>query len=549
MKRFWNSIAFKSIAGIVTLLVVFTALLGYIGYRSFGEAVLTQYADGAFRTADIAALSVNADRIDEYAQSTEDAAVYRAVWISLDQICNSSGSTFVYVIQPDLTDYAHITFIFSTKNRKSDYELFSLGYVRETTNDEYKEKYRALYEGTSDHELVVRDKGYISTDPHITAMRALKDSKGNTRAILCVQRQMDALFRVRQRFLFQVVVLLCFTGIAVAVGLWLYLRHMLLLPVERITLEASRFAREGTAADTKLTETIRHYDEMGLLASSIDQMEEQIENYVEDLTAITAEKERIGAELGLARRIQEDMLPNKFPAFPERSEFDIYASMDPAREVGGDFYDFFLVDEDHLYLLIADVSGKGVPAALFMTAGKILLGNNAFEGNSPSQILERTNAAICAGNPENMFLTVWLGKLEISTGRLTAANAGHEDPTLRRAGGNFELIKDRHDFVVGGMEGMVYHDYELQLEPGDRIFVYTDGVPEASDADNNMFGTARMLDALNRNPGASAQEVLGNVRSAVDDFVKDAEQFDDLTMLCLSYEGPDGAQARRGEGE
>ena len=214
--------------------------------------------------------------------------------------------------------------------------------------------------------------------------------------------------------------------------------------------------------------------------------------------------------------------------------------MDPAREVGGDFYDFFLVDDDHLCMVMADVSGKGVPAALFMMASRIILASNAKQGKSPAQILTDTNATICQNNREEMFVTVWLGILEISTGRLIAANAGHEYPVLMEPGGQFELIKDKHGFVIGGMDGVRYKEYELQLQPGSRLFLYTDGVPEATNAENELFGTDRMLAALNENNAAAAEEMLKNVRKAVDGFVKEAEQFDDLTMLGLEYIG--GAQ-------
>ena len=213
--------------------------------------------------------------------------------------------------------------------------------------------------------------------------------------------------------------------------------------------------------------------------------------------------------------------------------------MDPAREVGGDFYDFFLTDDDHLCMVMADVSGKGVPAALFMMASMIILQNNAMMGKSPAEILKDTNTAICANNRMDMFVTVWLGILEISTGRLTAANAAHEYPALMRAGGSYELVKDPHGFVIGGLEGMKYTDYELRLEPGTKLFLYTDGLPEATDAALTQFGTARMLEALNADPGAAPEQTLKNMRTAVAGFVKDAEQFDDLTMLCLEYRGKD----------
>jgi sigma-B regulation protein RsbU (phosphoserine phosphatase) len=231
------------------------------------------------------------------------------------------------------------------------------------------------------------------------------------------------------------------------------------------------------------------------------------------------------------------MLPHVFPAFPDRKEFDIYASMVPAKEVGGDFYDFYMIDDDHLCLTIADVSGKGVPGALFMMVSKITLQSNGMLSLHPAEILSKANDSICANNQEQMFVTVWLGILEISTGIITASNAGHEYPALMKDG-RFSLMKDKHGFVIGGMEGIRYPEYSFTLEPGDKLFLYTDGVPEATDARNRMFGTGNMLVALNRDPEADPQKLLANVRKGVNTLVKDAEQFDDLTMLCLSYKGP-----------
>ena len=243
-------------------------------------------------------------------------------------------------------------------------------------------------------------------------------------------------------------------------------------------------------------------------------------------------------ELNMATEIQTSMLPSTFPAFPDRSEFDIYASMDPAKEVGGDFYDFFLIDDDHLATVIADVSGKGVPAALFMMSSKILLNDHATIGGSPAEILERVNKLVYANNKAHMFVTVWLGILEISTGKLTSASAGHEYPMIN-VNGKYELLKDKHGLAIGAMPNSKYKDTEITLNKGDSVFVYTDGVAEATDANNELFGTDRTLEALNAiQAGVSQKEILEGVRSAVDAFVKEAPQFDDLTMLGLKYFGP-----------
>ena len=278
-------------------------------------------------------------------------------------------------------------------------------------------------------------------------------------------------------------------------------------------------------------------DETQLLAESFHSLTDRMKTYVDDIQKITAEKERIGTELELATRIQTGMLPNIFPPFPKRNDIDIFASMHPAKEVGGDFYDFFLVDDEHLAFVIADVSGKGVPAALFMMASMILINSELQNGRSPAKALERVNDRICANNREEMFVTVWLGVLDLKTGKLTAANAGHEYPLVKQPGKEFELIKDKHGFVVGGMPGMKYKEYELQLEAGAKVFIYTDGVPEASDSNNELFGTDRLLDALRPVQDKAPKAIINGVADSIHSFVGDAPQFDDITMLCIQYSG------------
>ena len=294
---------------------------------------------------------------------------------------------------------------------------------------------------------------------------------------------------------------------------------------------------KDSAAVIQTLASIRSHNELAQLSDDVIELATEMDEYTEHIEKITSDKERIDTELNLAARIQKSMVPGERLS-SEEGVFTVSGSMDPARMVGGDFYDFFLVDDDHLCLFIADVSGKGIPAALFMMASKITLTHNIKAGKSPAQVLTDTNASISAKNPAEMFVTVWLGILELSTGKLTAANAGHEYPVYMQAGGDFELFKDKHGFVVGGMEGLKYKDYEIIMEPGSKLFVYTDGLPEANDSEENMFGMDRAVEALNNNKTASPDEILDNMKDAVNDFVKDAEQFDDLTMMCLSFEGP-----------
>lgn len=242
-------------------------------------------------------------------------------------------------------------------------------------------------------------------------------------------------------------------------------------------------------------------------------------------------------ELGMAARIQESMLPSTFPAFPDRTEFDLCASMDPAREVGGDFYDFFLIDDDHLALLIADVSDKGVPAALMMMSAKILIHYRSCQGGTPAQILTDVNNELCVKNDSGMFVTVWMGILDTRDGTLTCVNAGHENPAVKRSDGTFRLFHDKHGLPLGVMGGMRYQDYTLQFNPGDSVFVYTDGVPEANNPSEELYGFQRLERTLAQLDDPSPQDVLKAVQADVDEFVGDADQFDDLTMLCMKYQG------------
>ena len=307
---------------------------------------------------------------------------------------------------------------------------------------------------------------------------------------------------------------------------------------KRIVSPINEMAREVASLNDnnplfRMKNEYRTDDEIEVLAESFADISAKTQTYIRHITEITAEKERIGTELELATKIQADMLPNIFPPFPGRKELDIFATMEPAKEVGGDFYDFFLIDDDHLAMVMADVSGKGVPAALFMMMSKILVNNNTMLCDFPNEVLERVNDQICKNNEEDMFVTVWLGILTISTGHVVASNAGHEYPVIKKKEGEFEILKDRHSFVIGGMPDISYRKYDFELEHGGTLFLYTDGVPETTDSDNVLFGTDRMLEVLNREPEADASKVIHNVYAALKEFAGDAPQFDDITMMAI----------------
>ena len=289
-----------------------------------------------------------------------------------------------------------------------------------------------------------------------------------------------------------------------------------------------------------MEDTYRTGDEIQVLAEGFADLSAKTLQYVDQVQKVTAEKERIGTELSMATAIQSSQLPKLFPAFPNRPEFDIYASMTPAREVGGDFYDFFLIDPDHIALVMADVSGKGVPAALFMMVARVLIKSHLQNGQSVGEALANVNSQLCEGNEMGLFVTVWAAVIEISTGKGVAANAGHEHPALRRAGCRYELVTYRHSLALAAMDGLPFKEHSFELNPGDSLFVYTDGVAEATNAENVLFGTERMLEALNADPDAAPREVLVHVMDGINRFVAGAEQFDDITMLSFQYRGPEG---------
>ena len=325
-------------------------------------------------------------------------------------------------------------------------------------------------------------------------------------------------------------------------------RNRLVEPINAIAQAAQSYLTDKktgageTAHFARLN--IHSGDELENLSLIMADMERDLSEYEESITAITAEKERIATELDLAASIQANMLPSTFPPFPEREEFDIYASMTPAKEVGGDFYDFFMVDEDHLALMIADVSGKGIPAALFMMASRTMLKDAALYRMDPAAVLERVNAQLCENNPTYMFVTVWMGILEISTGKLTWADAGHEKLMLWQDGA-WKCLPKKSGVALGALEpelldmenGSPFCNPELFLKPGDAVFQYTDGVTEAMTASREQFGMDRLQKALDSAGDMKPDALLPRIRECIDAFVQGAPQFDDITMLSLQYKG------------
>ena len=560
-----KSLTAKTLRSTVLAAVALGLVALVIGTGMYGYTIFNQYTRRAFETTRNASVSAS-HGADAVGFSKKVMGIYRALTLEQRSQMGTEAYRKFFTEQPDVmamagtydllqhmlsgymidVDYIYLA-MFDEATRAMIYlvdtdpqDPFSAG-EWETVDEQGMRKFLD-WNGEGILYDVDQTPGYGWM---CTAGYPIHDASGKTCAFLLVDISMNSVITSMARFALQIGLALALATAMIAWRVSRKIKASVVQPVDAIANAAVRYVqdKQRNAPNQNHFDSlgIRTGDELENLSRIMAEMERDLTDHEAQLKRITAQEERMVTELSLATRIQASMLPHVFPPFPERTDFDIYASMDPAREVGGDFYDYFLIDDDHLGLVMADVSGKGVPAALFMMASKIILQSVAMLGGSPAEILTKANEAICSNNEIEMFVTVWIGILELSTGRLTAANAGHEYPMLKRPGQPFELYKDRHGFVVGGMAGVRYREYELQLEPGSKLFLYTDGVPEATSAAQELFGTERLVAALNKDPEASPVDVLKNVRAAVDGFVRDAEQFDDLTMLCLEYRGAPSA--------
>ena len=516
----------KLLLGLVAMAAILVMILAPSIARLYRTRMEEQYSKLAFGQASVAADLIDGDRVEQYYLTGEKDAYYEEIHRYLLDTKEKMGLKYFYVVVPE----NEVMFYIWDAGVAGEDGVCDLG-----DTDAYygggNELMHSAFAVDAEQTILITNNeeyGYLAS-----AYVAILNRAGTPVALASVDISMDMIDQQIHQFLGLTLCVVLVVLLLSIFAYYYYVRRILIRPLGTLHHAAIGLveSRMENLSDFKVD--LHTGDELEDLSDSFRYMVSELNEYIRDLSRVTAEKERIGAELDVARHIQASMLPCIFPAFPERHEFDIYASMTPAKEVGGDFYDFFLVDDDHLAIVMADVSGKGVPAALFMMISKTLLKSAAQSGLSPKAVLEKVNNQLCENNDAEMFVTVWLGILEISTGKMKCANAGHEYPAIMRRGGGFQLFKDKHGLVLAGMEGARYREYELELNEGDRLFVYTDGVPEATNADTVLYGTDRMLHALNEAKDRSCCELLASLHRDVDAFVGAADQFDDITMLCI----------------
>ena len=550
------SLRVKTVVVIILAALILSAIAVTISYRVYSTTMDDHYKTLSSNLAKTAASQLDPDDLLRYYDAVKAIGVYDDEKYWNDEAYREDYDAKANAIK-DERYYELLDILFDIKDSNGIMYLYVQKlegdqgtYIMDADRSEYQCQLGTTHEisgGAKEVESMENGiPAFISNDTYewlVTSGEPVRDAEGKPVAMVGVDISMDDIMQDRADYLKGVTLFMSIAVVVLIAVILFAIAKALIKPINMLSDATRSFVQDQSDTETDDSAisrlNIRTGDEVETLCDSVKQMERDIHRYITNLTAVTAEKERIGAELNVATQIQADMLPRIFPAFPDRHDFDLYASMDPAKEVGGDFYDFFLVDEDHLAMVMADVSGKGVPAALFMVIAKTLIKNRAQMGGGPAEILQYVNEQLCEGNDAELFVTVWLGILDLKTGKGLAANAGHEHPVVRRADGQYELVVYRHSPAVATMSGLRFREHEFELHPGDSLFVYTDGVPEATNAHNELYGTDRMLEALNSDPNATPKEILNNVRTGVDDFVKEAEQFDDLTMLCLRYDGPE----------
>ena len=521
MKTLRKSLNKKLLFSIVLLCVVISVVSCVVGFMQYNNTIRRLYNNNGYMLGNLILEQVDCDKIAEYAKTWTADVYYSEMADYLKEVEKASGAAYIYIAVP--CENQKMRYIYDSSGMDiGEYDPIS----------SYYEKVCAVYEtGERQEGYFVRHSekyGYLTS-----SIMAVKDKNGNTAALLFVDIHMELIVSTLASYVLRAAIICSGLLVLFCVFYWFLLKRILLRPIAIIRQNAFDFANN----DAQLTDTLDQVqtgDELQELAQSVSTMEHVIIQYIAHVKRVTAEKERIGAELDIATHIQSSMLPCIFPAFPERKEFDVYASMNPAKEVGGDFYDFFMVDEGHLAIVMADVSGKGVPAALFMVIGKTLIKDHTQPGVSLGEVFSEVNNLLCASNSEGMFITAFEGVLDLATGEFRYVNAGHEAPFLHREG-SFQAYKIKPGFVLAGMEDMQYREGVLTLEPGDKIFQYTDGVTEATNAHNELYGKERLDAVLNRNGERRPDEIIDAVKKDVDSFVGDAPQFDDITMLCLEY--------------
>ncbi len=552
----------KAVVAILLMALVLCGVAIFISYFVHAKTMDRHYKQLAGNIAKTAAIATDKEMVKKYAEATKNIYLRNP----MPEITESNEKEYFGQYKSIMDDeyqtlFERLADIKESNEVKSLYIIYvdseskSCVYIIDADNTEgacpmgtwdiiYEDNYNVLTnpeDGFDSYITNTEEYGWLCS-----AGAAIMDDNGQVIAHAMVDLSMDDVMNERYAFCRNLCIVMFAITIAILIVFVLIINKSVIKPINVLS-DAARGFVDGMNNETEAGKSffneinIKSGDEIEQLHTSFKFMEKELYDYIENLSRITSEKERIGAELNIATKIQADMLPSIFPAFSKCNEIDIYAIMHPAKEVGGDFYDFFMVDDTHLAIVVADVSGKGIPAALFMVIGKTLIKDHTQTGSDLGQVFEKVNNLLCESNSEGLFITAFEGVLDLVTGEFVYVNAGHECPYIYRKGGKYTLQSLEPGFVLAGMEDMVYDTGSIKLEPGDRIFQFTDGVTEAINIEEELYGDKRLEDVLNSNTDKGPEELLKAVKKNIEDFVGEADQFDDITMLCVEYRGNEQA--------
>lgn len=516
---------------IIILSVLLVGLASLFSYFSYANRTYEHYKTVSSNLAKTAAKQLKPEKLDYYLQTKLKDDEYHDMLKTLFTIKDNNDIRFLYVIK---IEDNHMKYIFDAdRNAATRCELGETAPLHEAIIP-YIDK---LEYGVPAYVKNDEKYGWLTL-----SLEPILNSNHEVIAMVGVDISMDEVMQDRMEFLLIMSISMISTAIFFIAIFIFFIRKKVITPINLLSKATDEFvSHKHQDADDEISSisrlNIKTGDEIENLSLSIKKMEIEINNYIDNITKVTAEKERIGAELNVAKQIQSSLLPCIFPAFPEREEFDIYASMDPAREVGGDFYDFFMTEARYLWMVMADVSDKGVAAALFMVISKTLIKNQAQFIKSPGEVLTIVNDQLCQNNQAGMFVTAFIGVLDIQTGNFSFANAGHNYPLIKKVNQTYKWLKTKPGLVLAGMEGIKYKTHEMILEPGDRLFLYTDGVTEALNPDKELYSDQRLIDLLNTDSllDIGITKLLTSVKEDISIFASNAEQSDDITMLAMEY--------------
>lgn len=523
--------------------LILSMALGVLGFYTYYKNIVEQYQQYISTIIDIAGGEIAVEDMKQCIETGVKSEQYEETQMELDNIKSRSQVEFIYVIQPlntDAVDNAMYVWNAVTQAEREEYEVIdSLGDLSgEGFPQDMAEQFMLSMQGGDEVTYISNrsEFGYV-----LTGLYPLRLENGEAVGVIGVDILMDKIYSDLQQYLIYVVI---GTFVIAAIFLCFFLRlinRSVVSPVLRMSESAADFVKQSSSGLSPAQLVFRNpdvhtEDEIQLLGENLTRMTSELITYMGNLRQVTAEKERISAELNVATNIQLSMLPCIFPAFPERTEFDIYAKLAVAREMGGSFYDFFLVDQTHLAVIVGEIQGRGVPAALLMMITKTLIKNYAQLGYSPAQVFTETNNQLSDSN-EGMTTTAFLGIVDLVSGEFTYVNAGHSIPLLKHAGGDFDWLPAKDCFVLGGMEGVPYWQQSVKLAQGDLLFLYTKGLVEAENQTQVQYSEEHMQMRLNQvvREAYALEEIVEIMEEDVKNFQEDAPREQDIVMLLLRF--------------